>query len=115
MRVIILILIICILSACDKPKKQAEIGSIKMTQVVEVTANDLAQVLLFTQDESERMIIFKKNFFDEKKDKKQITKEINTYKTQLEQYKGKAVIIQYHENQIGDKIFTSIELANPQR
>ncbi len=77
-------------------------------RINETATNDLAQVMIFTEDAEGRQKIFIRNFYKEGASEERINREMHTFMAGLEKYKNKTARIKYYKDDIGDSILVEI-------
>ncbi len=97
--------IVIILNSCKSLFLEKKPGHTQSTvvSIKNITSNDLAQVLIFTEDD-EKEILFKKDFYSRYKSRREIRSEITEYIARIKRYKNKKVKIIYYKNNMGDLV-----------
>ncbi|RPI90679.1 MAG: hypothetical protein EHM32_11320 [Spirochaetales bacterium] len=94
------------MKGCDTtPGKE---GVVK-AHIVNVATNDLAQVMVFAEDEGKNSMVFVKNFYREGQAREKISADMQGYFKKIEPYRGRTVTIRYHRDGVGDNIIDGIQ------
>ncbi|MCP4134470.1 MAG: hypothetical protein GY754_26085 [bacterium] len=87
--------------SAPQEESPGEINKITVT-VVDVTPNDLGQVMIFAHDKKRNKQVFIKDFYSRDKNPRALKTEMNRYLDRVMEYKGKTKTIQYYKNSSGN-------------